>query len=91
MNNAAKVILPATLAGRCANGYERGQGRVVHGVQCTEREQQFGITAYAQSMCGKTHGARSAGWCSREDLAVTCPRCLKLIAASGLPLVQSHA
>jgi hypothetical protein len=71
--------MPATLAGRCANGYERGQGQVVHGVMCGEREVKSGINFYARSLCDKTHGARSAGWANRPDLAVTCPKCLKAI------------
>jgi len=72
------LLLPATLAGRCANGDERGAGRIVHAVQASPSEVQFGINAYARSLCGKTHGARSAGWSHDTTLAITCPKCLKL-------------
>lgn len=72
-----KKPTPATLAGRCANGYERGQGGVVHLVMCSEDELRFGINA-STAICGKKHGPRSAGWCPRLDLAVTCPKCMKL-------------
>lgn len=74
------IIAPATLAGRCANGHERGAGVVVHAVECAPDDLRFGIPAYTRSLCGKTHGARSAGWCERLDLEITCPKCLKALA-----------
>lgn len=72
----AVPLLPAVLAGRCANGYERDQGRVVHAVPASQHKPDD-IGAYARSLCGKTHGARSAGWSPRPQLQVNCPRCLK--------------
>ena len=72
----------ATLAGRCSNGHERGHGVIVHIVNVSEKEMNFGITAYSRSLCGKTHGARSAGWSMRRDLEATCPKCLKLSTAT---------
>lgn len=87
-----KTIVPATLAGRCANGFERGQGVVVHAVECSDNELRFGIDFYAESLCGKTHGARSAGWCSRRDLQVTCRKCLKVLAqANSIKVVPEKA
>lgn len=68
--NAKTLIVPAVLAGRCANGFERGQGVVVHAVMCSENELRFGLGAY-KALCGKAHGARSAGWCDRRDLTIT--------------------
>jgi hypothetical protein len=72
-----KRPVPATLSGRCANGYERGQGRVVHAVMCDEDDLRFGVNT-STAICGKKHGARSAGWCARPDLTVTCQNCIKL-------------
>lgn len=72
------MIAPATLAGRCSNGYERDQGRVVHAVPTNERGND--INHYARSLCNKTHGARSSGWSLRIDLTVNCPRCTKALA-----------
>lgn len=69
------MIVPAKLAGRCANGYERGQGSVIHAVQIPEGQKEIGF--YARSLCGKTHGARSAGWSGRIGEEVTCPKCVK--------------
>lgn len=69
-------LLPAVLAGPCANGYERDQGSVVHAVPA-ERRNHNDIGAYAHALCNKTHGARSAGWVPRPNIEVTCPRCLK--------------
>lgn len=69
----------ATLAGRCANGYERDQGRRVHAVPTTEDLLRNGYTCHAAA-CGAKPGARSAGWSLRLDLPVNCPRCLTRIA-----------
>jgi hypothetical protein len=75
-----EIILAAVLAGRCANGFERGGGSVVHAVPATEQERVTGIRHYARSLCGKTHGARSAGWSHWPTLVVNCPRCAVLEA-----------
>jgi len=72
------TIVAATLAGRCANGYERGAGRVVHAIKCDENDLCFGASAY-RAICGKAHGPRSAGWSVRTDLEITCQKCLKKI------------
>lgn len=32
------MIIAATLAGRCANGYESDKGRVVHAIECSEND-----------------------------------------------------
>lgn len=87
-----KVATPATLAGRCANGHERGRGAVVHAVPASPEELRFGINDYAKALCGKTHGARSAGW-SRQaaDAAITCEKCSRLLAFKMVkPGVTAH-
>ena len=71
------LITPAKLAGRCANGYERGSGSVIHLVRVSDSEMRDGINAYAHSLCGKTHGSRSAGWSIAES-EPTCQKCIKL-------------
>jgi hypothetical protein len=68
-----KTYTPAALAGRCANGYERDHGSVVHYV---EYERQLYNTSWI-ALCGKRPGGRSAGFSAREGSPVTCPRCLK--------------
>lgn len=77
-STAKTLLLPASLAGRCANGNERDHGRVFHAVPASAHERSFGISAYARSLCGKTHGARSAGWSHDTHAEITCPRCVKL-------------
>jgi hypothetical protein len=65
----------ATLAGRCANGYERGRGSVVHAVPPEATRNGWGI-----ALCGRKPGRRSAGWSERDvTVNVTCPRCLAAI------------
>lgn len=69
------AYLPATLAGRCANGYERDQGRRTHAVPYSETLAGNGYAIHA-AVCGAKPGARSAGWSLRADLQPNCPRCL---------------
>ena len=79
--------LPASLAGRCANGYERGAGTVVHAVPSTDHNPND-IAYYARSLCNKTHGARSAGWSPRFGAGITCARCLRKLPAQDLRVVD---
>ena len=77
----ANLILPALLAGRCANGNERGRGGVVHAVGAREVEVFGGgkaleIPDYSKALCGKTHGAQSAGWSIASERDINCPVCL---------------
>lgn len=69
---------PAKLAGRCANGYERGQGSVIHAVSITDADARIQNTPIA-AMCGKKHGLRSAGWSVRVGEEITCTRCARLV------------
>lgn len=66
-----------SLAGRCANGLERDHGSLWHAVPLGEQ----------RAMCKERPGRRSAGWSSwtPENQPVTCPRCLKKIAAQNAP------
>lgn len=76
---AEPAYLTATLAGRCANGYERDQGRRTHAVPYSETLARNGY-AIQSAACGAQPGSRSAGWSLRTDLSVNCPRCLKRTA-----------
>lgn len=74
---------PAVLAGRCANGSERGRGRVIHAVAVG----QAGDSARdaAAAVCGATYGPRSAGWSdANAGAALTCVKCLRLTAAPAV-------
>lgn len=62
---------PAMLTGRCANGYERGKGSVIHAVQSGDSSHK--------ALCGRKHGARSAGWSVRFGAQLTCPRCQRAV------------
>lgn len=68
------MILPAVLSGRS----NKSSGAVVHIVECSEEEKRVGIRYLATALCGKGHGARSAGWAHLpEGTPATCPACLK--------------
>lgn len=70
--------VPASLAGRCANGYERDQGRLVHAVPDASIERNaYSITLAA---CRAKPGARSGGWSWRMGQAVTCPKCMRAMS-----------
>lgn len=67
-------IQTAILGGRCANGFERDQGRVVHLVEYgSHRPMDYHMGA---ALCGAKPGARSVGW-SVTNRTASCARCLK--------------
>lgn len=72
------MLVPAVKTGRCANGFERDKGRVVHlaEVFCC------GSPSWRPALCGAKPGRLSAGW-SELPLAyrVTCKRCRAAWAA----------
>ncbi len=72
MTLEGKTYTPAILAGRCANGYERDHGAVVHFVAY----QNHLFNTSWTSLCGKRPGARSAGY-SALKAKVTCTKCIK--------------
>lgn len=63
------------LAGRCADGCERGQGVKFHALPVGTSEFTHG-----PALCGQKAGRRSVGWTVREGAEVTCPRCLSRLA-----------
>lgn len=77
------TYLPAALAGRCANGYERDQGRRIHAVPASDTLARNGYVT-TPAACGAKPGARSAGWSLRSAEAVNCPRCLKRNVGMGV-------
>jgi hypothetical protein len=68
------VYLAMRKIGRCANGAERGKGFVYHAVE----------NGRWQALCGAQPGRLSAGWQNEPEPLekVTCPKCLKKLAAS---------
>jgi hypothetical protein len=66
------TLMPARLGGRCADGYERGQGSKQHAVEWNGM-----MFIKCAALCGARPGSRSVGWCERPELPITCPRCLK--------------
>jgi len=80
MNTAAEVLV-AKLAGRCANGLERGQGTNLHAIPYTQVRRNGGyVEATGKALCGAAPGRRSVGWTACESLPVTCPRCQRALA-----------
>lgn len=72
--SAEDDCLPASLAGRCASGRERGQGMRVHAVPRSD-ELERNDYCVTRALCGAKPGPRSAGWSYFGQRAVTCPRC----------------
>ncbi|WP_369913924.1 hypothetical protein AB8810_12920 [Xanthomonas sp. NCPPB 3005] len=75
-------VVAAKLAGRCANGMERGQGARIHAIPASQIRSEYN-EAHGSAMCGATPGRRSVGWTLRAGEAVTCPRCMKALAGAG--------
>jgi hypothetical protein len=68
-------FIPAKLAGRCCDGFEKGQGSRVHAlINATVQDHTF---AYGDALCKAKPGRRSVGWSAMEGYGVTCPKCLK--------------
>lgn len=76
---SAPAHLAASLAGRCANGYERDQGARVHAVPYSDTLARNGYAIHAAE-CGAKPGPRSSGWSLRTDMQPTCPRCVARLA-----------
>ncbi|MCW0447227.1 hypothetical protein [Xanthomonas sacchari] len=76
---APTKFVAAKLAGRCANGMERGQGSKQHALPaeqvCFARNE-----AHGKAICGAVPGRRSVGWTVCDDQDVSCPRCARAIA-----------
>lgn len=68
-------IAPAKLAGRCSDGYERGQGVRIHALANPRRPDP--TTIYGEALCKAKPGRRSVGWTPMDGSDVTCPQCLK--------------
>lgn len=71
---SAPAIIVRRLVGRCADGAERDGGSLWHAI-----DQGPGRGWVA--LCGARPGRRSAGWSAYAGERVTCPRCLRKLAA----------
>ena len=68
------TAMAATLAGRCADGRELGQGSRVHAVNGTLRTDYNEL--HGTALCGAKPGRRSVGWTVAPPATeVNCPRC----------------
>jgi hypothetical protein len=63
-----------SMSGMCRNGFERDSGRLFHAVPGNKR-------GWTRAVCGATPGKRGNGWSETPGAKVTCPRCLKKLAA----------
>ncbi|WP_168356106.1 hypothetical protein [Stenotrophomonas maltophilia] len=78
---APAEVLAAKLAGRCANGLERGQGTKLHAIPAAQVRQHGGfVEATGKALCGAQPGRRSVGWTVCEQHLVSCPRCQRVLA-----------
>jgi len=77
---SAADVLPAKLAGRCANGLERGQGTVMHAIPVDQVRRHGGFAeANGKALCGAQPGRRSVGWTVCEERTVSCERCKRVL------------
>ena len=59
------------LAGRCADGCERGQGVRYHALPAGTPDFTHG-----PALCGAKAGRRNVGFTAKEGTTINCPRCL---------------
>jgi len=62
------------MTGRCANGFERDGGKLVHAIRSA------GFPGWGAALCGAAPGRKGNGWSEHAKEAATCPRCLKKLA-----------
>lgn len=68
-----------SLTGRCANGFERDRGKLVHALYAPAGD-------WGTALCGARPGRLSgAGFGEPTGSAVTCPKCLARIAKPRAP------
>lgn len=61
------------MSGRCASGFERDSGRVVHAIRSA------GFPGWRPALCGARPGRKGNGWSDGMQPAPTCPRCIKKV------------
>lgn len=74
-------MIKVSKAGRCANGFERGRGVIIHYLNATEKQIDSGAF-WLKALCGTETGRRSVGWTQRPESEVTCKKCLKKASVS---------
>jgi hypothetical protein len=69
------------MTGRCANGFERDGGRIVHAIRSA------GFPGWRPALCGAKPGDRGNGWSEHPPIETpgppTCPRCRKRLEREG--------
>lgn len=71
---AEEQLYFVSMLGRCANGFERDAGRLVHAVK------SVGYPGWRPAVCGAKPGRKGNGWSEHPATAATCPRCLKRLS-----------
>ena len=69
---------PARKTGRCANGFERDKGAVVHWISNEAAAAAESSYSFLKATCGATPGPNTAGWHPLPGgTALTCPACIR--------------
>ena len=77
---AAPWIFAVRMSGRCANGFERGGGRIIHAVELPGDVANKGVRpSWQKALCGKAPGHKGNGWGDHlyPSDAINCPRCAR--------------
>lgn len=75
--------IPMKLSGRCANGFERDRGSVIHALPA-------GTEYWGTALCGAKPGRRSAGWAAMQGSSLTCVACAKKVCSAQMSTVRSE-
>lgn len=68
------TVVPVVKAGRCADGYQRGHGKLIHAMFSHVYHPNGAMGA---ALCGTTPGRRSVGFYTNVSYRkITCKRCL---------------
>ena len=90
METATRIeFTGARKTGRCADGAERGAGRIVHAITAADAVQAEISGSWARAACGTKPGRLAQGWTTVAAGAVTCPACLRALARTPSASLQS--
>ena len=73
---AEEKVYYLSMSGRCANGFERDSGRLIHAIR------SVGFPGWKPAVCGATPGRKGNGWSETFTTATTatCPRCQRKLS-----------
>lgn len=75
-------IIALEKAGRKSSGWNGDHGKIAHALEVIDGQREIDLEGgTATALCGAAPSGRGS-WSAHQSEAVTCPKCLKKIAAA---------